>query len=92
MKPQRVALRLQLGDDGFAKVDPTLEHPRCVYQLLKKHYAGYTPEKVEAVCGTPKEKFLHVCEKLASTAVAGRCGELKPLHRRPPFAPRAFPS
>lgn len=50
----------------------TLQHPRCVYQWLKRHYAGYTPEKVESICGTPKEKFLHVCEKFASTAQAGR--------------------
>ena len=62
----------ELGDDGFVKVDPTLEHPRCVYQWLKKHYAGYTAEKVESICDTPKKKFLHVCEKLASTAEAGR--------------------
>jgi formate dehydrogenase major subunit len=44
----------ELGEDGV-KVDPTLEHPRCVYQWLKKHYAGYTPEMVESICGTPKE-------------------------------------
>ena len=62
----------ELGEDGFVKVEPTLQHPRCVYQWLKRHYAGYTPEKVESICGTPKEKFLHVCEKFASTAQAGR--------------------
>lgn len=62
----------ELGSDGFVKTDPTLEHPRCVYQLLKKHYSRYTPEKVESICGTPKDKFLHVCEKMASTAVPGR--------------------
>ena len=27
----------EIGDDGYAKVDPTLEHPRCVYQMMKKH-------------------------------------------------------
>jgi formate dehydrogenase major subunit len=62
----------ELGEDGFVKTDPTLQHPRCVYQLMKKHYEGYTPEKVESVCGTPRDKFLHVCEKIASTAVPGR--------------------
>lgn len=50
----------------------TLTHPRCVYNLMKQHYARYTPEMVEKVCGTPKDKFLKVCEMLASTAVAGR--------------------
>ena len=31
--------------------DPTLQHPRCVFQILKRHYARYTPELVERVCG-----------------------------------------
>ncbi len=62
----------ELGADGFVKTDPTLQDPRCVYQLMKKHYARYTPEKVESVCGTPRAKFLHICEKMASTAVPGR--------------------
>ena len=31
--------------------DPTLQHPRCVFQLLKKHYARYTPEMVADICG-----------------------------------------
>ena len=66
----------ELGEDGFVKTDATLQHPRCVYQLLKAHYARYTPEKVESACGTPKAKFLHVCEQFASTAVAGRAATI----------------
>jgi formate dehydrogenase major subunit len=31
--------------------DPTLQHPRCVYQVLKRHFARYTPEMVERSCG-----------------------------------------
>ncbi len=50
--------------------DPTLQDPRCVYQVLKRHYARYTPEVVERLCGVPKEKFLEVCE--AWTANSGR--------------------
>ena len=64
------------GDDGYAKIDPTLQHPRCVYNLMKQHYSRYTPEQVEKICGTPKEKFLKVCEMLASTAVPGRAGTI----------------
>ena len=66
----------EMGDDGYAKVDPTLEHPRCVYQLMKKHYARYTPEMVERACGVPPEKFHHVAEALASTAVPGRAATI----------------
>jgi formate dehydrogenase major subunit len=46
------------------EVDPTLLHPRCVFQLLKKHYARYTPELVEETCGVPKALFLEVAETL----------------------------
>ena len=34
--------------------DETLQDPRCVYQLLKRHFARYTPEMVEEVCGIPR--------------------------------------
>jgi len=64
------------GDDGFVKVDPTLSHPRCVYNLMKQHYAAYTPEMVTNVCGTPTDKFLKVCEMLASTAQPNRAGTI----------------
>ena len=42
--------------------DETLQHPRCVYQLMKKHFARYTPEMVEAQCGTSKEAFLRIAK------------------------------
>ena len=58
----------ELGKDGFVIADDTLEHPRCAYQLLKKHYSRYTPEMVQKICGTPKDKFLKVAEGLATTA------------------------
>jgi formate dehydrogenase major subunit len=44
--------------------DMALEHQRCVYQILKRHYARYTPELVEEVCGVPRERFLRVAEAL----------------------------
>ena len=62
----------QLDKDGQAKVDDTLQDPRCVFQLLKDHYSRYTPDVVAKVCGTPKESFLKVCEYIASTAAPNR--------------------
>jgi len=62
----------EIGADGFVKTDPSLAHPRCVYQLMKAHYARYTPEMVARVCGTPQEKFLQICEMMASTATTTR--------------------
>src|SRR5229473_4825730 len=56
------------------KVDPTMQHPKCVFQLLKKHVDRYTPEMVERICGTPKETFLKVAEMVTSTGNAERVG------------------
>jgi formate dehydrogenase major subunit len=55
---------------GDTERDETLQHPRCVYQILKRHFARYTPELVEQVCGVPPAEFLAVCE--AWTANSGR--------------------
>lgn len=56
------------GDDGFVRSDPTLKDPRCVYALLKQHYARYTVEMVERICGTPADSIRQVWEMIASTA------------------------
>jgi len=58
----------QIGPDGFAIRDMTLENPRCVFQLMKVHFAPYTPEMVSRITGTPQDKFLKVAEWVASTA------------------------
>lgn len=50
--------------------DPTLQDPRCVYQILKRHYARYTPEMVERICGVPAEQFLEIAR--AWTENSGR--------------------
>jgi len=64
--------KYQMGEDGFAKVDDTLQNPRCAFQLLKTHYSRYTPDMVAKVCGTPKEAFLKVCEYIAETAAPNK--------------------
>ena len=50
---------------GPAPADPTLAHPNCVYQIMRRHYARYTPEMVETVTGCPKATFLRVADALA---------------------------
>ena len=44
--------------------DPTLQSPRCVFQVLRRHFARYTPEMVEDICGIPKAQLLTVAETL----------------------------
>jgi len=58
----------QIGPDGYVIADDTLENPRCVWNLLKAHVAPYTPELVERICGTPKDKFLKVAQMIAETS------------------------
>ena len=57
----------ELDEQGFAKVDPTMQDPRCVLSLMKKHYARYTPEMVEGVTGVSRTAFQKICELIAST-------------------------
>ncbi len=45
-----------------------MEHPRCVFQVLKGHFARYTPEMVEEICGVPEELFARVCDLVTSNS------------------------
>jgi formate dehydrogenase major subunit len=67
-KYDRESWNYQIGADGYVMVDETMQNPRCVYQMMKQHYARYTPEMVERVCGTPKDAFLKVAEMIGATA------------------------
>jgi formate dehydrogenase major subunit len=48
--------------------DPTLQDPNCVFQILKRHVAPYTPELVEDLCGVPQEEFLAVAEAISKNS------------------------
>ncbi|HEY6843841.1 MAG TPA: molybdopterin-dependent oxidoreductase, partial [Thermoanaerobaculia bacterium] len=50
--------------------DESLQHPRCVFQVLKRHFSRYTPELVEQLCGIPKGEFLKVAD--VYTSASGR--------------------
>ncbi len=62
--------------EGRIATDPTLQHPRCVFQILRRHYRRYTPELVEQVCGTPIETFEKVAETLLANAGPDRTGAI----------------
>src|SRR5882762_8000170 len=51
--------------------DLSLQHPRCVYQLLKKQYSRYTPEMVERITGIPKDEFLKAADLFTSVRKNG---------------------
>ncbi|MFI6450468.1 formate dehydrogenase [Streptosporangium amethystogenes] len=61
--------------EGTPNRDETLRHPRCVLQILKRHYARYTPEMVERVCGIPQDLFAEVCRHLVENSGPERTAE-----------------
>jgi len=56
-----------LGGDR-PREDPTLQHPRCVFQILRRHFRRYTPEMVERICGVPQRTFLEVARTLCDNS------------------------
>ena len=64
----------ELDDEGFAVKDETLEHPRCVFQLLKAHFSRYDTDTVVSITGTPPDIYERVCERFTSTAGPDRSG------------------
>ena len=54
--------------EDTARRDLTLEHPRCVFQILKRHFARYTPEMVERICGIPQSLFHEVAQAITENS------------------------
>jgi formate dehydrogenase major subunit len=48
--------------------DPTLQHPRCVMQILRRHFARYTPDMVSRVCGCSADELVRVAELLCANS------------------------
>jgi formate dehydrogenase major subunit len=57
-----------------AEEDETLQHERCVFQILKRHFARYTPELVADACGCTVEEFLHVAKSLCENSGREKTG------------------
>ena len=72
----KTAWEYERGADGYVRRDPTLEHPRCVFQLLKQHYARYTPDIAAQIAGCSEEEFLAMAEIVCSTGRADRVGTI----------------
>ena len=48
--------------------DDSLQDPRSVFQLLKRHYRRYTPEMVEETCGISAEDFQYLAESITKNS------------------------
>jgi formate dehydrogenase major subunit len=60
--------RMTAVDLSSCERDETLTNPQCVYQILKRHFARYTPEMVEKSCGIPQELFLKIGDTFCSAS------------------------
>ena len=58
------------------RTDSTLQDPRCVFQLLRKHFARYTPEMVEEYCGVSKDAFLRVAKTYCTASGPEKTGAI----------------
>lgn len=59
----------ELDEQGFARVDDTMQDPRCVINVLRKHVDRYSLEMVSRICGTPQDKLVQVYDLIATTSV-----------------------
>jgi formate dehydrogenase major subunit len=59
-------MKLERGDPP--NVDNTMQDPRCVLQILKRHFARYTPQLVSEICGCSEEHFLEVAKSLCENS------------------------
>jgi len=62
--------------DGKVVKDLTLRHPRCVFQLMKKHYSRYTIDMVVQTTGAPPDKLVEVYKLYSSTGQVGKAGSI----------------
>ena len=64
------------GEDGLPMTDPTLQDPRCVFQLMKKHYERYDIDMVCKITGTPKNKYMEVLKIFCGTGAPNKTGTI----------------
>ena len=63
-------------ENGVSKRDKTLQDPRCVYQLLKKHYERYDLDTVSSITGVSKDDLLKVYDIYAATGKPDKAGTI----------------
>lgn len=64
----------ELDEQGVPMRDLTMQHPRCVLQLMKKFFARYDIGTVCNVTGSPQETYRKICETYTSTWAPDRVG------------------
>lgn len=72
----RSTWQYQLDSDGNPLKDESLEHPRCVFQVMKQHYSRYDIDTVVNVTGCNARDFEQVAKTFCATGQAGKAGNI----------------
>ena len=75
-KYDKSSWQYQIDSNGIPEKDKTLSDPNCAFQLVKEHFARYTPEMVNSICGTPVDTFNEVCQTYAASGATGKAGTI----------------
>ena len=68
--------KFKTPDLEVLKRDLSLTDPRCVINVMKRHYARYTPELVAKVTGMDPEVMMKIWQVYASTGRPDRSGSI----------------
>jgi formate dehydrogenase-N alpha subunit len=63
-------------ESGIPLKDKTLQDPDCVFQIMKRHFARYTPESVASITGCPQDTFLEAARAYAASGAPGKAGTI----------------
>lgn len=66
----------ELDAAGNPKRDVSMQDPRCVFQLMKKHYSRYDIDKVVSITGTKKEDYIKAVQTFCATSAPNKSGAL----------------
>ena len=66
----------QMDENGIPKMDRSLKDPRCVFQLLKKHFSRYNPKLVSEITGTPEADLLEIYKTYGATGEKGKAATI----------------
>jgi formate dehydrogenase major subunit len=75
-KYDKSSWQFQLDEKGIPKRDMSLKDPNCAFQLMRKHFARYTPEMVSSITGSPVDTFLRICQTFATSGQVGKSGTI----------------
>jgi formate dehydrogenase major subunit len=66
----------EMDANGVPKMDRSLKHPRCVFQILKQHYSRYNTALVSKISGTPEADLLEIYKTYSATGARGKAGTI----------------